>query len=503
MKGVPMKQLLNSSTYRRIQFVEFLDQLPSWCNLKEATQTVGCSVKTLLSDIVFINEFWGDYIYIEYSKFQGVRLNNLTSNKLGNVYCQIYHESLEFQFIEKMLYESHQDAEYWINELFISEASFYRMVNGLEDFLERRGLKLERSPFRITGPDERWVRFFYQQYFTEAYGVNQWPFAFDQKETTLFIMQTSADFDVTLDDREVQEAAYLFIVTLNRMNQGLYLPESVYAEADDALDKALTFSRPLVEHLVTETDFILPQKWYKEVSRTIFHEFYNWENPEQVIQTNNKIDTFLKNVSQTIEYPLNQEDKQKIMQKMLAWFAEHNFYPYRQVLLFDKHQKFAREIQLLYPFFFDTVESYLKAIEKTPKLWTDIRLNNVFFLLMKEWSHLPIHLENLRKKVMILVVSDLGQKHAEMLQDFVIANYNERIMVNTFKKSVILADPADFEEFIKYDIVLSNNPIKGYAHENILIVNNFLSASDRENLLNFIVMIQKNATFPSQENQRS
>lgn len=155
-----MKQLLNSSTYRRIQFVEFLDQLPSWCDIKEAAHTVDCSVKTLLSDIDFINEFWGDYIYIEYSKFQGVRLNNLTSNKLGNVYGQIYHESLEFQFLEKMLYESNQDADYWINELFMSEASFYRMVNALEDFLQRRGLKLERSPFRVTGPDERWVRFF-------------------------------------------------------------------------------------------------------------------------------------------------------------------------------------------------------------------------------------------------------------------------------------------------------------------------------------------------------
>lgn len=144
-----MKQLLNSSTYRRIQFVEFLDQLPSWCDVKEAARKIDCSAKTLLSDIDYINEFWGDYIYIEYSKFQGVRLNNITSNKMGNVYGLIYSESNEFQFVEKMLYESNQDADYWINELFMSEASFYRMVNALEDFLKRRGLQLERSPFRI------------------------------------------------------------------------------------------------------------------------------------------------------------------------------------------------------------------------------------------------------------------------------------------------------------------------------------------------------------------
>lgn len=489
-----MKQLLNSSTYRRIQFVEFLDQLPSWCDIKEAARTVDCSVKTLLSDIEFINEFWGDYIYIEYSKFQGVRLNNITSNKLGNIYGQIYHESLEFQFVEKMLYESNQDADYWINELFMSEASFYRMVNALEDFLKRRGLTLERSPFRITGPDERWVRFFYQQYFTEAYGVNQWPFTLDHEETTCFIMRTSTDFDVSLDDREIQEAAYLFMVTLNRMHQGFYLPESIYAEEDDTIDKVLDFSRPFAEHLLAETDFTLPRQWYREISRTVFHQFYNWDNAEQIVRINSKIETFLKKVSESIDYPLDKEDKRKIIQEMMYWYVEYNFYPYRQIMLFDKHQKFAREIQLVYPIFSAIVKIHLKDIEKkSPELWTDIRLNNVFFLLMKEWTHLPIHLENSRQKVSILVVSDLGRKHAEMLRDFLIANYDKRIVVKTFNEQVISAGQDDFDEFATYDIVLSNNPIKGYEKENSLIVNNFFSASDRENLLNLIITIQKNS----------
>lgn len=487
-----MKQLLNSSTYRRIQFVEFLDQLPSWCDVKEAARKIDCSAKTLLSDIDYINEFWGDYIYIEYSKFQGVRLNNITSNKMGNVYGLIYSESNEFQFVEKMLYESNQDADYWINELFMSEASFYRMVNALEDFLKRRGLQLERSPFRIVGPDERWVRFFYQQYFSEAYGANQWPFTLDHEETTCFIMRTSTDFDVSLDDREIQEAAYLFMVTLNRMHQGFYLPENVYAEEDDTIDKVLDFSRPFAEHLLADKDFTLPQKWYKEVSRTVFHEFYNWDNPEQIVRINSKIDTFLKNVSEGIDFPLNQEDKRKIMQQMMSWYVEYNFYPYRQIMLYDKYKKFAREVQLVYPIFSTLVKIHLQDIEKkSPELWTDIRINNIFFLMMKEWSQLPIHLEKLRRKVTIHVVSDLGRKHAEMLRDFLVANYSNWTIVDTFNEPVISVGADDFEDFSTYDIVLSNNPIKGYENDNVLIVNNFFSASDRENLLNFIVAHQK------------
>ena len=112
---------------------------------------------------------------------------------------------------------------------------------------------------------------------------------------------------------------------------------------------------------------------------------------------------------------------------------------------------------------------------------------------MKEWSHLPVHLEKLRRKVTILVISDLGRKHAEMLQDFLIANYSKRIVVDTFKEPVIATGPDDFENFASYDIVLSNNPIDGYDNDNVLIVNNFFSASDRENLLNLIVAVQKNS----------
>lgn len=487
-----MKKLLNSSTYRRIHFIEFLDQLPSWCDIKEAAYQADCSVKTLLSDIEFINDFWGEYIYIEYSKFQGVRLNNLTSNKLGNVYSLIFAESLEFQFVEKMLYEPNQDAEYWINELFISEASFYRMVNTLEDFLARRGLKLERSPFRITGTDERWVRFFYQQYFSEAYSSNKWPFVLDHEETTCFIMRASTEFDVSLDDHEIQEAAYLFIVTLNRMRHGFFLPESVYQEPDDTLDKVLDYSRPFAERLLEKTSFLLPKKWYKEISRTVFHEFYNWDNPEQIVRINTKIVAFLEKLSAAIEFPLVEEDKRKIVQEMMSWYVEYNFYPYRQMLLFDKYQKFAREIQLIYPIFSTLIKLHLEDIEKkTPELWTEIRLNNIFFLLMKEWAHLPLRLEELRRKITILIVSDLGRRHAEMLRDFLIANYQERITVSTFNEPLISTGPDDFKEFSTYDIVISNNPIDGYEEKNILIVNNFFSPSDRENLWNFVVTIQK------------
>lgn len=81
-----------------------------------------------------------------------------------------------------------------------------------------------------------------------------------------------------------------------------------------------------------------------------------------------------------------------------------------------------------------------------------------------------------------------------MTQEFLLANYPNRIVVSIYKEAVLFTGPEDFKQFDQYDIVLSNNPIKGYDKKNVLIVNNFFSASDRENLVNFIVAIQKCAS---------
>ncbi|MFM2487271.1 hypothetical protein ABW365_01635 [Enterococcus avium] len=87
----------------------------------------------------------------------------------------------------------------------------------------------------------------------------------------------------------------------------------------------------------------------------------------------------MKNVSEGIDFPLNQEDKRKIMQQMMSWYVEYNFYPYRQIMLYDKYKKFAREVQLVYPIFSTLVKIHLQDIEKkSPELWTDIRINNIF-----------------------------------------------------------------------------------------------------------------------------
>ncbi|GCF92587.1 aspartate aminotransferase [Enterococcus florum] len=491
-----MRTLLSTSIYRKIMLIEFLDRFASWCPTKDVTTYIDCSPKTLLTDIDYINEFWGEYIFVEYSKFQGVRLNNLASNKLANVYALIFQECDEFQFIEKLLYRPNEDADFWINELFMSEASFYRMANNIEGFLENRGLTLERNPFRITAKEERWVRFFYTEYFKEAYGVNDWPFEYtNQQETYCFIMRTSTDFDVSLDDREIQLCSFLLMVSFIRMGQGFFISEEEYDKPDDVIDQVIQYSEPLAKRLLAHSPYSLRERWYKGIGRTVYYEFYAWDNHQQEIRIHDKIETFLTKLSQAVDFPLLEEDKSKIIQQMKSWYLQYNLYPYNQTLLFDNQKRMAREILNVYPTFSAIVSMYLEDIErKKPELWTSIRMHDILVLLVKEWTNLPIQLEQLRKKVSIMIVSNLGKKHAEMLKDFLYSQYGDKVILEVYPSPTLFSDEDDFAILDDYDIVISNNPIEKYHGEHCLIVNNFFSASDRESIYELIVSIQKEAS---------
>lgn len=490
-----MKALLSTAIYRKITLLEFLDNFSTWCPTKDVTNFLDCSTKTLLNDIDYINEFWGEYVYVEYSKFQGVRLNNLATNKMGNVYSTVFQECDEFQFIEKLLYTPDEDAEYWINELFMSEASFYRMVNAVEAFLEKRGLVLERGPFRVTAQDERWVRIFYQQYYTEAYGVNDWPFELNQQDTLCYVMRASTDFDVSLDDREVQDAAFQLVVTLIRMSQGFTLSEEIYDEPDDTIDKVVEYSEELVANLLEKTPYSLSENWYKEVARTVFHEFYSWDNEQQIVRIHKKLNTFLDKMVKAVDFPLLEEDRNKIIQQMMIWYVQYNFYPFKRTILYDKQRKFAHDVHHMYPVFSTLVTLYLEDIDKrNPTLWINVRLYDVVALLMKQWSQLPIQLEKMRKQVSVIIVSNLGRKHAEMMRDFLYAQYGEKLKLSIYESTVLFSGPEDFEVLGDYDLVISNNPIDDYQEDNCLIVNNFVSASDRETIENWILSIQQKAS---------
>lgn len=490
-----VKQLLNISTYRRLKLVEFLDQVPTWLSPKEVAEKNQSSLKTLQTDVEYINDFWGDYLHIAQSKAQGLRLDNISFNKLSNVYDLIYQESNEFQFIEQLLYNPTGDAEFWIKQFYMSEASFYRMANNVAGFLERRGLELQRNPFRVTGKKEEWVRLFYQRYFSEAYDTRSWPFKMDREDVLCFIMRISTEVDLVLDDRETQNLAYLFLVSIIRQNHGFTLEPAQYEAPDDIIDTVIQYSQDYAIKIFADSPYQILDKWQREIARTLFHQFYQWDNPEQEQRLEKKMKDFLDRLTQTLNFELMLDDRKKILQEILQWGVQYQFYPYPRTILFNKHRRFSLEVQRVYPVFSAVVVALLTEIgKKESSDWLKVHYHDILTLLLKDWHNLPTQLEKLRKQVSIIVVSDLGIKHSQMLRSFLIAQYSDKISVDIYKKPLLFSAAEDLAVLKKYDLVVSNNPLSNYGEDNFLVVNDFFSSSDRENVFRFILKVQKAET---------
>lgn len=488
-----MRELLNKTIQRRLTLIGALARLNTWVAVEQLVQLLDCTDKTLMKDVEAINDEWEAYLQLDFSKRRGLAIRAGQTNKIKNVYKQVIRESSEFQFLEQLFFEPTQDADYWMAKLFMSETSFYRMVRQISKALKEYGLNLERKPFSITAKDERWVRLFYQSYFEEAYGgIDEWPFVVDQKSMFCFVLRSSSDFDVILDDRELIQHAYLLMITCIRANQGFLLSDELYCDPEDIIDQIVQMSTKHMEQLLADTPYILVEKWYREVSRGVFYEFYSWDNPQQEVRIKTAVDKFLNKLASSAELPLTPEDHKKISQRMMHWYLSYTIYPYDRSLLLKDSLSSARNIRRLFPIFSKLVEVNLKEIEKECNFpWAKIREDEILCLLLKDWSGLAAQLEYLRQQVTVLVVSERGIKHSKMMRAIIKGQFSDKVMVDIFNQSVFFISPNELACFREYDIVIAINPLPNYQDENLLLVDTFMSEADWNRLQHRILKTQK------------
>lgn len=305
-------------------------------------------------------------------------------------------------------------------------------------------------------------------------------------------MRSSTDFDVVQDDRELIQHACLLMITCIRANQGFILDRKIYDEPDDVIDQVIQMSEAYMTSLLKKTEYGLTDSLYREISRGVFYEFYNWDNPQQEVRIQTAVDKFLDKLVSGVNYRLPEEDRKKISQRMMHWYLSYAIYPYDRVVLRNESESSARNIRRLYPIFSKLVEVNLKEIENDCNFpWAQIREDDILCLLLKDWSSLPQQLESLRRQVTVLIISDRGLKHSHMLREIIKGQMLDKVVVDIFKSSVLFITPTELECFHDYDIVVANNPIPDYQDENLLLVDNFMSEGDWNLLHQRVIRKQK------------
>lgn len=480
-----MRRLLKNTTQRRLAIIGVLRDLIGWQNPEMVADLLDCSVKTILSDVEAINDYWGEHVGVEFSRTNGLRLNNALHNRTRQLARNLMEESEAFIFLERIFFQPNEDMDYWINELFISEATFYRMIKQIDKVLEEKGLVLERRPFRITAKKERWVRVFYVQLFLEKYGLNEWPFDLERGRIIDFIKHANDSFEISYNDREILESGYLLTVIIVRTSQGFVLSDDEKLDLNPALIEKILTLRPAADRTVQDSKYVVTEHWYYEIANSLFCTCFitRFEPSCQMIL--GYLDNFLGELESIFDLSLVEEQRKNILQKLLRIHASYQVYPYAPSILFDSAAYFSRNAKSHYPYFTKSVHQLLLRIERTTgDPWFSSFYFSVLTVLFKEWEGLPHSLDVHSTKVKILVVSDSGKSHAEMLAELIQSRFHFRVVTGIYGGSALEFE-CD-ESFKEYDLVIANYPIKNYSFGNLKIVDDFLTESDLSSIGSFV-----------------
>lgn len=480
-----MRRLLRNTVQRRLAIIDALREALEWQSTEAVAELLNCSVKTILSDVAAINESWGEYVGIDYSRSKGLRLNDALHNTPRQLSRELMDESDVLVFLERLFFQPNEDLDYWLNELFISEATFYRMIRQIDKVLGERGLVLERKPFRLTAPMEHWVRIFYVQLFVEKYGLVEWPFELERERLVDFIETITQTFEIELNDRELLENSYLLGTIIIRASQGFVLSAEEVPETNQiTIDKLLSL-RSKAEWVLAGSDYQISESWSYEVTHCLFGAYLSTRYDTKCQMTRQHLANLLEELEQVYDVTLSRKQRTKLLQKLLWIQAAYQLYPYPRPILFDTTAYFYRNAQLQYPHFTKCVRQLLLNLERmTGDPWFSQFYFAVLTSLFKEWEGLAHALELNAAKSQILVVSDSGKSHEKMLAELIETRFRNRVLLTTYGGSALTIDWE--ESFEKYDLVVSNFLIKDYPYDNLKIVDDFLTESDLSSIRSII-----------------
>ena len=169
-----MRELLSQKEQRQLKVLEYLFENPDWIYLDDLSKIIGYNARIIKSDIKDLREVFPDFD-IRHST-AGIMMVNVQNNGIERIYQYFLQTSDYFQILKAFfLLNSPFTYEHLAESLDISLPSLRKKVADINKILDGTyRFKLKVTPISIIG-DEKDIRFFFSQYFHEAYSFLEWP----------------------------------------------------------------------------------------------------------------------------------------------------------------------------------------------------------------------------------------------------------------------------------------------------------------------------------------
>lgn len=469
-----MRALLTQKEQRQLRILEYLFENPSWIHLDPLAEALDINTRIIKSDIKEMREVLSCFEI--QSSTAGIRLANNDNKGIERIYRHVLQDSTNFQVLKAFfLLEEPFTYEHLAQTLDVSLPSLRKKVAEINSILQNKyRFKLKVTPISIIG-DERDIRFFFAQYFHEAYGYFKWPFTDSREDIEEFV-----SFFIKMTEFPASYANLLQIETQIAVNLHRYKNGATIDTMSDSSNNL-----PLYNHLSEYQDQLKPlvKRLNIEINRETLEQLFDSYTQKGIFFT---VEEFLAARSVYKEVDHSYHAARDVLDNLtrefgihfsntdeLVWHLNNTAILERQEInsesIISHNKSYALDkIKRFFPHFYEAavfeMMRYKSSLGQKEHAHAVIHL---VYTLLTHASDLIEQLLNAQVKVRVLVLSEFDFAHPRALISLYKFYTSKNIQFETWDKATLNVD-----EIIEagYDAILTNFDIEGLEHPKLINV---------------------------------
>ena len=490
-----MRDLLSKKSHRQLELLELLFEHKRWFHRSELAELLNCTERAVKDDLSHVKSAFPDLIF--HSSTNGIRIINTDDSDIEMVYHHFFKHSTHFSILEFIFFNEGCQAESICKEFYISSSSLYRIISQINKVIKRQfQFEISLTPVQIIG-NERDIRYFFAQYFSEKYYFLEWPFENFSSEPLsqlLELVYKETSFPMNLSTHRMLKL--LLVTNLYRIKFGHFTEVDKDSFNDQSLDFLMQAEG--IEDIVASFDSEYHISLNKEVMGQLFVSYFQkmFFIDEEVFLSYAKTDSYVKKSYRLLGELVDQVSREYNLQidnkDNLIWHLHNTAHLHRQELstefiLFDQKGNTIKNFQNIFPRFVSEVkegiEHYLEGLDMD---CNSMKVNHLSYTFITHSKHLVLNLLQNQPKLKVLVMSNFDQYHAKSVAETLSYYCSNNFELEVWTELELSKESL---EESPYDIIISNFIIPPIENKRLIYSNNINTVS-LISLLNAMMFIR-------------
>ena len=490
-----MRDLLSKKSHRQLELLELLFENKRWFHISELAELLHCTERSVKDDLSQVRSSFPDLIF--HSSTNGIRIINTDDSDIEMVYHHFFKHSTHFSILEFIFFNEGCDTDSFCKEFYISSSSLYRIIRHINKIIKKQYcFEISLNPVRIIG-NERDIRYFFAQYFSEKYYFLEWPFENFSSEPLsqlLELVYKETSFPMNLSTHRMLKL--LLVTNLYRIKFGHFMEVEKDSFNNQLLESFMQAEE--IEDIVASFDSEYHISLNKEVISQLFVSYFQkmFFIDEEVFLNHAKTDSYVKKSYQLLgdlvdqvsrEYNLQVDNKDN-----LIWHMHNTAHLHRQELstefiLFDQKGNTIKNFQNIFPRFVSDVKKELSHYLETLEVCSSsMMVNHLSYTFITHTKHLVLNLLQNQPKLKVLVMSNFDQYHAKSVAETLSYYCSNNFELEVWTELELSKESL---EESPYDIIISNFIIPPIENKRLIYSNNINTVS-LISLLNAMMFIR-------------